>query len=149
MKKFICSIIAIIMLMSSAFAADSPDFLSMYHVEPEMNFYVVQNDDEWYAIYDTVHELMDFDTLFEDDYYGLYEIINVEIDDSYENIVWTFPLVFNDDQIIKFVFCAMDLSAIIVCDAVQNEDDTVALNGSEIVPNSYYMLVFASDTFDI
>lgn len=149
MKKFICSIITIIMLMSSAFAADSPDFLSMYHVEPEMNFYVVQNDDEWYAIYDTVHELMDFDTLFEDDYYGLYEIINVEIDDSYENIVWTFPLVFNDDQIIKVVFCAMDLSAIIVCDAVQNEDDAIALNGSEIVPNSYYMLVFASDTFDI
>jgi len=112
-------------------------------------FHVVELDEEWEDIYNTVSEVVDFNKLFEDDYYGIYEIITVEVDDIYPTMTWSFPCEYKEDQIIKFVFCSMDLITIEVCNGTLNEDGSILVNTEYVEPNSYYMIVLASDTFDI
>ena len=122
MKRFLSIWLLLMMIVTTCFAADSPSLEDLYWCQPDLPFHVVELDEEWEDIYNTVSEVVDFNKLFEDDYYGIYEIIAVEVDDIYPTMTWSFPCEYKEDQIIKFVFCSMDLITIEVCNGTLNED---------------------------
>ena len=119
-----------------------------YYSEPYFKITPIEDDEFWYSIQEQVYALIDFDTLYPDMSYGLYEIIIVEIDVPHDEILWLFPSEFAEEQIIKMVFCTEDLTSYVVCDGTSHFNGNITMDGSKLVAGTYYLFVLANNIFD-